>query len=1156
MKSILPDSIRLNIFLVALSAALPILVLILISGAQQREQNVLEAKTDALRLVRSFSEQQGEITRDVRQLLSTLALLPEVQRREVDACSAVFAKLVAENPNHANFTLLLPNGEVLASAIPIERRSNFSNQKHVAETIKTHTFAAGEYLIGRLSSEPVIAFAHPVLDQRGELASILTTSLKLNRYENLFKSSSLPEKSTLSVTDHRGVRLLYYPASPTNAVGAPLSSGATEAFFGTQEEGLALLTALDGVRGYYAFKQLRLAPRGLPYMVIAIGIPETQILEKADRLTQKYLLWLAVAAGFSLTLAWLTGKYGITNRLTRLADLAKRVGGGDLNAVTGMTETRGTLGMVANAFDDMARALKAREAERALAEQNLRASEENLSVTLQSIGDAVIATDVSGLVTRMNPTAERLTAWPVAEALGKPLHQVFRIVNSQTREPAADPVRHVLETGNVVGLANHTSLLSRDGAEHQIADSAAPIHSTSGETIGVVLVFSDVTAKYETSERLVESEKRFRTLADTGQALIWTSGLDKRCDYFNLPWLRFTGQTLEHELGDGWVAGVHPEDVEDCFTTYANAFDRREPFSMVYRLRRHDGEYRWIQDSGTPRFDRKGEFLGYIGHCLDITERMQAEKELADANAMLDAAFEQNPIPMALATMPDGVLRFANKACAEFLGIEDEESYAGRPLLEIPQTWREYDLNGRSMPIAELPLARAMAGEITKNELYRIERKDGETRWELVSGAPIYGQDGQMIAAFITFPDITDRVLAEQALLEAKRQAEAANRTKSEFLANMSHEIRTPLNGVLGMLQLLGTTPLNPEQKEYILRAIKASTRLTRLLSDVLDLSRIEAGKLVIEETEFDLLSVKESVSDIFSPTAKEKGIAFTFTIDSPERQKLLGDEARLRQILFNLVGNAVKFTKSGHVLVEAFQATRADDSTVRMVFTVSDTGIGIHDDLLKNIFEPFSQAEGSYAKRFQGAGLGLSIVRKLVALMGGELCVDNSEGDGTTLYVSVPFKLPARHDNRQDRTGKTGNGPSKPHLRILFAEDEGISLLSGKRMLEKSGHTVSTARDGQEALALLAEHDFDLILMDIQMPIMDGVEATRAIRDPARFGAKSRVPIIAMTAYAMAGDKEKFLAAGMNDYISKPVDMDALQELLEKVMAKIVTAG
>lgn len=664
------------------------------------------------------------------------------------------------------------------------------------------------------------------------------------------------------------------------------------------------------------------------------------------------------------------------------------------------------------------RALRIEVLAREKVENDLRESEEDLLVTLTSIGDAVIATDLSGNITRMNPAAERLTAWSRNDALGQPLVNVFHIVNSKTREPADDPVLRVLATGNVVGLANHTVLIDREGREYQIADSAAPIRSISGNVIGVVLVFSDVTEEYAILEKLAESEKRFRTLADTGQALIWTSGLDKLCDYFNLPWLNFTGQTLGHELGNGWVDGVHPDDVADCINVYVDAFDKRTHFSMAYRLRRYDGEYRWIQDNGSPRFSSKGEFIGYIGHCLDITTRKMLEDEL----------------------------------------------------------------------------------------------------------------------------------------IQARNCAESANKAKNEFLANMSHEVRTPLNGILGMLQLLKTTEQTNEQKEYILAAIKSTNRLTRLLSDILDISRIEAGRLVLEEIEFEVKSQRDSVLELFDVAARQKGIDLKYSVDGKIPSKIIGDEARLQQIIFNLVGNAVKFTERGFVRIDvSLLSLHSCESSIRILFTIEDTGIGIKEGAVKDIFEPFVQVEGSYVRNNQGAGLGLSIVRKLVSLMGGNLCISSAEGDGAIFYVSLPFKIHTMQENGYKSVTYSRNTTSSyAPLKILFAEDDAISLLSGSRLLEKYGFVVSIARDGREALQRLKDQEFDLILMDVQMPIMDGVETTKIIRKSTSLGVKSKIPIVAMTAYAMAGDKEKFLAAGMNDYISKPVDNDSLLAVIGKVLNRV----
>ena len=310
----------------------------------------------------------------------------------------------------------------------------------------------------------------------------------------------------------------------------------------------------------------------------------------------------------------------VSRPLNRLAGVAERFGQGELEARS-QPEGPEEIQRLAQAFNHMAEAV-------AQAQARLAESETRLAITLQSIGDALIATDNAQRVTLMNPVAEALTGWPLAEARGRQLGEVFVIENALTGQPQESPVDRVLAEGIVVGLANHTVLVARDGNRRHIADSAAPIRGVSGEVEGVVLVFRDVTEEYRLRRRLADSERHFRTLADAGQALIWTSGPDKLCDYFNRVWLEFTGRRLEDELGMGWTASVHPEDLPRVLEIYERAFDARQPFRMEYRLRHHSGEYRWIVDQGSPRYDSEGGFLGYVGHCLDITDSKRAEAEI------------------------------------------------------------------------------------------------------------------------------------------------------------------------------------------------------------------------------------------------------------------------------------------------------------------------------------------------------------------------------------------------------------------------------------------------------------------------------------------------------------------------------------------------
>jgi len=504
------------------------------------------------------------------------------------------------------------------------------------------------------------------------------------------------------------------------------------------------------------------------------------------------------------------------------------------------------------------------------------------------------------------------------------------------------------------------------------------------------------------------------------------------------------------------------------------------------------------------------------------------------------ALFSSVSDPVLVAERKTGILVECNEAAERFFGRNRDQllglKQSTLPSLVAPTTdaltESFKDALATNKQQAEVPLLAA-GGEIKLVEV-------------LSNSFDVQGQE--LILG--VFRDVTERKQTEEALRTARDHAERASRAKSEFLANMSHEIRTPLNGIIGMLQLIQTTSLDDMQQEYLAGAVKSSKRLTHLLSDILDLSRIEAGQLTLLEEEFDISSQQEATIDLFALEVKEKGLKLDFRIDAGMPPRLIGDKSRLQQILFNLVGNAIKFTDTGKVSVHVMPLG-LHTRRFRALFVVQDTGIGITEDLQRIIFEPFTQAEGSYTRRFQGAGLGLSIVRKLVHMMDGELALESTVGVGTTISCSLPFKLPDAPCEQATPAKSAVTMREARFLRILFAEDEVVSLMAGKRILEKAGHAVTTAMDGQEVLARVADQDFDLILMDVQMPVVDGVAATRAIREGRAGPDKAGLPIIAMTAYAMAGDKEKFLLAGMNGYVSKPVDMTELYTAIDQVLSK-----
>ena len=384
---------------------------------------------------------------------------------------------------------------------------------------------------------------------------------------------------------------------------------------------------------------------------------------------------------------------------------------------------------------------------------------------------------------------------------------------------------------------------------------------------------------------------------------------------------------------------------------------------------------------------------------------------------------------------------------------------------------------------------------------------------------------------------------------QARQAAENASQAKSEFLANMSHEIRTPLNGVLGMLQLLREKNPPEIQATYVDMAYDSGHKLLSLLNDILDFSRMEAGGLALQSAPFALRQTFTSVANLFVSTCAGKGLVLDVQVDESVPEQFLGDEARLRQVLFNLVGNAVKFTPNGSVRVSAWARPLPRQlDRYRLYLEVCDTGVGIPADMLGPVFERFTQADGSHARRFEGAGLGLAIVRRIVDLMGGGIVVDSEQGEGTSIFIRLLLDVPVEASEAPVLTA----GPEGPNggapLRILLVEDEPVSMLATKVMLTRLGHEVSTAGNGYEAVALHKSHDFDCVLMDVQMPEMDGVEATHIIRSLETMRNRERVPIIAVTAYAMNGDRERFLAEGMDDHMGKPVQLENLVQALRRV--------
>lgn len=439
-------------------------------------------------------------------------------------------------------------------------------------------------------------------------------------------------------------------------------------------------------------------------------------------------------------------------------------------------------------------------------------------------------------------------------------------------------------------------------------------------------------------------------------------------------------------------------------------------------------------------------------------------------------------------------------------------------------------------------------GKIVDEE-FRISMPDSTERWIRALSYPVYDEKGIRVRMVGVAEDITEQKAIQTALMVAKQDAETASQAKTEFLTNMSHELRTPLNGILGMLQLTRDTALSVEQKDYIETAISSSKVLLNVINDILNIAQIEAGKLVLHNQLFSPHEVLETIFRFFKHSTESKEITLEMNMEPGFPDFLIGDEVRIRQILLNLVGNSVKFTDEGKITIHAqalpYQRKRG---TVDVLFIVEDTGIGIPADKVAFVFESFTQVDGTYTRRYQGTGLGLGIVKSLVEYMNGSITVNSDAGEGTSMFVSLQLELPTQ-EQIIDRPQPEVLQPQTTGLSILVVEDDRVNQIAISRMLQKMGHIATCVGDGQKALNTLKEKTFDCVFMDIQMPTMDGIEATKHIRADVDLTSISNIPIVALTAHAMPEDRDNFLKVGMNDYISKPVSFEQLTAALKRIM-------
>lgn len=793
-------------------------------------------------------------------------------------------------------------------------------------------------------------------------------------------------------------------------------------------------------------------------------------------------------------------------------------------------------------------------------------------------------------------------------------------------------------------------------------------HRNSNNEINYFIgIIENITQRKIAEENLLKSYNFYLKVLEDSPALIWKCNTDKKYDYFNKAWLQFTGRTLDAGKGDNWAEDVYNEDYEYYIKTFINAFNKRDNFEIEYRLRYHDGSYRWIIDFGKPLYDYTNQFIGYIGYCFDIDDNKKYLQQLSINQAKLKQAqtlagmgsfeydfynkiiepseefniifgFNQDKKNLSLtefieliveedkskvinwfkffndynfsndeinyrcyngktgdsiyitskksSTLENNVIKkiigivqdVTSRKMVEFALIENELKF--RQLAEHIED--AFILHTRHSIIYSNPNTSEVLGIAPEklfnqygnwykiihpedkefiekefnllfdgkkknfNEQYRIKTKFDNIAWVWHRSYPIYNEEKKVYRFASIITDITERKFIEDELQQAKEFAEKANKAKSDFLANMSHEIRTPLNSIIGFSEILFEQfKENSKFLEYIKGIKSAGKNLLEILNDILDLSKIEAGKFQMHYNPANVKFLVEESLQIFIYKIKEKGLSLEISIN-PEFNEfvLFVDEVRLRQVLFNIIGNAVKFTNSGKIDISVdFQQT-INPEYIHLIIKIADTGIGINENDLEKIFQPFEQAYNQTNRKYTGTGLGLAISKRLVELMGGSILIESKVQQGSTFTIFIE-NVKKSIEFQQNKFLETASTKIifDQEIKILIAEDNIMNRMVFKEMLQEFNFIIKEAENGIETLQILNNFLPTIIFMDLAMPEMDGYETISQIRKNNTF---DKIPIIILSAFAYSDDVKQ-IASLINGYLQKPIIKEQLIEILKE---------
>ncbi len=768
----------------------------------------------------------------------------------------------------------------------------------------------------------------------------------------------------------------------------------------------------------------------------------------------------------------------------------------------------------------------------------LAASESRFRRIAESAPVGVFRADASGRLTYINSAWASKAGMRADEMLGNGWMKA--IVDTSTF--AGQPAWTDFEPGEI--RRRTVGFKTADGSDLWMEIVTSAEFDSNGDMLGFVGVAIDITRQKIANEQLAESERRFHALASLSPAGIFRTDIHGDYNYVNSAWMSLAGQAEGAWVHKGWIDALHPDDRRNVTLNWSKAVSVAKEFRSEFRWQRTDGSVAWVDALARPETDDAGKVVGFVGVVIDITKRREALVELARRDAEL-TLLATNATDAIFRLSLAGICKYASPSAHNLLGVPANSLIGANLITGFHPDER-----------LEVETAFGALRDGSKDQLliaYRSERigSPGYYIWLEANCGLVRNAANEPLEIIASIRNISARKSLEEALHIARNRAEAAVEARSAFMANMSHEIRTPMNGVIGFTEVLLAGELTEKQRRQVEMIAESGRAMLRLLNDILDMSKIEAGQMTYAPGPVDLYHVLNSVTRMMQPSAESKNLQIDISVSEALPGQIITDPLRFRQILLNLLSNAIKFTEHGHVHIAAHKYD--DGGHPLLQVTVEDSGIGMETDRLEAIFAPFMQADLDTSHRFGGTGLGLSISQELARLMGGEISVTSNVGEGTTFTLTLPLvagdALPAPAKMPEQIVASV----QLPDVRVLVAEDNDINQQLMQDIAATLGMDIDIACDGEQAIkavrqAARAKNGYAILFMDLRMPGIGGLEAARRLRDMGY--SADELPIVALTANAYQDDIDACLQAGMQGHLAKPLRMNEFTNEILKYCA------